>query len=74
MVKFLDYFKCCVNIGVTIITIYIVFSSQYLFLNLSILDLIIVALLSAVLIFISFNILLARFYKNAPFKRSDICI
>ena len=25
MVKFLDYFKCCVNIGVTIITIYIVF-------------------------------------------------
>lgn len=46
------------------------FSSQYLFLNLSILDLIIVALLSVVLIFISFNILLARFYKNAPLREA----
>ena len=31
---------------------------------------IIVALLSAVLIFISFNILLARFYKNAPLREA----
>lgn len=46
------------------------FSSQFLFLNLNPVSLLAAALLGAVIIFISFGVLLIRFYRRAPLREA----